>query len=61
MKRPLVKYSIYDLTDLFATALIEPKDNKKLMHEIAEELSFRKTFGAKILAQFVNTYFKNSK
>lgn len=59
MKRPLVKYSIYDLTDLLATAFAEQKDNRKLMHEIREELSFRKTFGAKILGQFVNTYFKN--
>jgi len=61
MKRPLVKYNIYDLTDLLAEGLSNPNDNKKLIHEIAQELSFRKTFGAKILAQLCNSYFKSVK
>jgi len=61
MKRPFVKYNIYDITDLLAEALSNPNDNKKLIHEIAQELSFRKTFGAKILAQLCNSYFKSVK
>ena len=61
MKRSLIKYSLYDLCDLLAEAIAKPNENKKLIHEIAEELSFRKTFGAKILVQFCNGYFTNLK
>ena len=61
MKRSLIKYSLYDLCDLLAEAIAKPNENKKLIHEIAGELSHSKTFGAKILVQFCNGYFTNLK